>query len=360
MISEDSLRLAVARGILSHEQAEGLRALAREQMAREFEPVPDHEKLRFISGFGDIFVVIGIGLFLGASGYFLAEHAGVIALWTGLVALSWGLAELFTRRRRMALPSIVLLVLFSAFSFGMLNAGLSELWGPALAGGVVRSDLGIDIDRPGIVALAALLTCPLVGLHYWRFRVPITIAAGIAALALSAFAFLSALAPAFMLRSGGWVILLFGCGVFWLAMRFDQADLRRETRRTDIAFWLHLLAAPMLVHSFISVVFGGVSEVTMAKALGLILLFLVLALLALLIDRRAILVSALAYAGIAFGTLFRETALTNATVPASLLVLGAFILGLSSGWQPLRRAALGLAPPALRARLPVAASIANP
>lgn len=353
MISENILRLAVARAVLSVEQADALRALAREQAAREFEPVPDHEKLRFISGFGDIFVVIGIALFLGAAGYFLNQHAGVVAFWAGLAILGWGLAELFTRRQRMALPSIVLLIVFSAFAFGALNAGLAELWGPTVSG---RESLGFDLERPGIIALAALLTCPLVGLHYWRFRVPITVAAGIAALALAIFAFIAALAPGFTSRFGGWVILLFGCGVFWLAMRFDQTDLRRETRRTDIAFWLHLLAAPMLVHSFIAEVFGGVSDVTPGKALGLILLFLALAALALLIDRRAILVSALAYAGIAFGTLFKETALTNATIPASLLVLGAFILGLSTGWQPLRRAVLGLAPIALRARLPVIAS----
>ncbi len=35
-------------------------------------------------------------------------------------------------------------------------------------------------------------------------------------------------------------------------MRFDMTDPERLTRRTDIAFWLHLLAAPLIVHSLIS------------------------------------------------------------------------------------------------------------
>ena len=43
-------------------------------------------------------------------------------------------------------------------------------------------------------------------------------------------------------------MLLLGIGVFLLAMRWDSSDRARLTRRTDVAFWLHLLAAPMIVH----------------------------------------------------------------------------------------------------------------
>lgn len=348
MISEPVLRLAVERAIVTADQAERIRVLAADHAAREFEPAPDHEKLRFISGFGDIFVVIGLALFLGAAGYFLAENMPRLLLWGGLAALSWGLAELFTRHRRMALPSIVLLVVFSAFSFLALFVLLTGLFGKGWLG---RSILP-DFDHAGILGAAALLNCALIAIHYWRFRVPVTVASGVGALALAAFAFLMALVPEFMRAYGGWVILAFGIAVFLLAMRFDRSDLNRETRRTDIAFWLHLMAAPLIVHSFIAVVFGGVSDVTFTKAVGLLAVFAVLALLALLIDRRAILVSALVYAGAAFGTVFRETALSNAAVPASLLVLGVFILGLSSGWLPLRRGALALVPEGIRAGLP--------
>ncbi len=108
MISEPVLRQAVERGIVTAQQADGLRQLAEDVARREFEPEADREKLRFISGFADIFVVIGIGLFVGAAGYFLFESVPPPVASPIMTGLIWGLAELFSRRHRMALPSIVL------------------------------------------------------------------------------------------------------------------------------------------------------------------------------------------------------------------------------------------------------------
>ena len=358
MISEKALRLAVDRAVLTSDQANALIAIGHETAAAEFEPAEDREKLRFIAGFGDIFVVIGIALFLGAAGYFLFDLGGLTAFWIGLTLLSLALSELFTRRRRMAFPSIVLLLIFAISSFFSVNV-LITAFSSALTGNP-NKDFGLRLESPASIGLAALAAAVLIALHYRRYHVPITIAAGAAGLALALFALLGALAPDTVSRFAGWVILLLGIAVFTLAMRFDQSDLRRETRRTDIAFWLHLLAAPMIVHSFMQIAFGGLGEVTLGKAIGLIIVFALLSVLALLIDRRAILVSALIYAGVAFGTLFKQTALVSATIPASLLVLGAFILGLSSGWQPLRRAAMAALPPSLRSRLPTTTSASKP
>lgn len=348
MISDPVLRLAVERAIVSADQAAALSALAKVEAERNFEPTEDREKLRFIAGFGDIFVVIGIALFLGASAYFLDRVAGTQVLFPALAVLSWGLSELFARYRRMALPSIVLLVLFTVFGFLSLTLWIGGLAGSAFGPGVV----GKIVDHPGLLGISALATVALVYVHYRRFHVPITVAAGVAALALSVFAFLQALVPGFVAAAFPWLILGTGIAIFTLAMRYDRSDLRRETRRTDIAFWLHLLAAPIIVHSFISAVFGHVGHVSLGQATGLLAVFAGLAVLALLIDRRAILVSALIYAGIAFGSLFRQTMFADASVPATLLVLGAFILLLSAGWQPLRRVVLTLVPPSWRVHLP--------
>jgi hypothetical protein len=68
--------------------------------------------------------------------------------------------------------------------------------------------------------------------------------------------------------------------------------------------------------------------------------FLVFAVIAVVIDRRAMLVSGLTYAGIAFGSLLRQTGLSDMTAPATLLALGIFVLLLSAGWRALRRAVL--------------------
>jgi hypothetical protein len=141
-------------------------------------------------------------------------------------------------------------------------------------------------------------------------------------------------------------------------MRFDMSDPMRLTRRTDIAFWLHLLAAPMIVHSLISNLVQARS-LDIASAVVVLVIFLALGLVALLVDRRAMLVSGLGYAGYAFGALIRQTGLSNETVPLTLLVLGAFVLLLSAGWRPLRGALTKLLPQDLVRRLPHPATIST-
>jgi hypothetical protein len=71
-----------------------------------------------------------------------------------------------------------------------------------------------------------------------------------------------------------------------------------------------------------------------------------------MIDRRAMLVSGLSYAGVAFWTLIRQAGLSDMTTPLTILALGAFVLLLSAGWRPLRAGILNIVPPALTRRLP--------
>jgi hypothetical protein len=149
--------------------------------------------------------------------------------------------------------------------------------------------------------------------------------------------------------------LLLACGlaVFALAMRFDLSDPQRLTRRTDIAFWLHMLAAPLIVHPLIRGFLwaDGTPDETGA-AWPMLATFAVLGLVAVLVDRRALLVSGLAYAGIAFASLVRDSGVAGSSTPLTILVLGAFILLISALWHPLRRAVLALLPAGLARRLP--------
>ena len=56
------------------------------------------------------------------------------------------------------------------------------------------------------------------------------------------------------------------------------------------------------------------------------------------IDRRALLASAISYLGIAIGVLLVTINLGEAiTISLTLLLLGAFVLMLGSGWNSLRR-----------------------
>lgn len=345
MIDEQTLDLAIQRGIVSAEQANDLRALVHAIPTSSPDAVPDDdEKLRFITGFSDIFVTLGIGLFTSALGYFAMNSGGRIAMWFALAVAAWLLAEFFTRRRRMALPSIALLCLFAVAAFGVADMALAR---------VFEVDTGwVLSEKAGVIATAALLTLLMTGVHYWRFRVPITIAAGAASLALSVVAALAAFAPdsvEYLLR---YIVLFLGLGIFALALRFDLSDPRRETRRTDIAFWLHLLAAPMIVHSMVFGLITGSDAIKMTVALGVLAIFFGLAAVAVAIDRRALLVSGLAYAGYAFADLIRHAGMEDQTAPATILALGAFVLLLSAGWHPIRRTLLGLLPVRLTAKLP--------
>ncbi|GEP01362.1 hypothetical protein [Methylobacterium haplocladii] len=347
-VFRDILARGVDTAIITQDQAERLAALA----AGPEEPADD-ERLRFVTGFADVFVTFGVLLFLGAVHVLGGSMLG--GGWSSaLVAVfAWALAELFTRRRRMALPSIVLLLIFTvscAYAAALAIAGTPSL--PA------------SLDRePVTVFGAAAVTVGLVALHYRRFGVPITIAAGTAALAAALVALAASIAPEPVAAHLPVIVAGAGLAVFALAMRFDLSDPARLTRRSDIAFWLHLLAAPLIVHPVLSALVAARSDMALdsnataslsasgaqASVLGVVLL---LSIVALVTDRRAILVSGLAYAGYTIGDLIRQIGLGNSALPLSLLVLGAFVLMLSAGWRPLRRAVLRLLPGDVSRRLP--------
>ena len=105
MYSDEDLDSAVAAGVLSAEAADALRAhvAQRRQLTG-----PDEEHFRLLTGFNDIFVTIASALLLAA----VTSIGSAIVPWFGGVAcaaVAWGLAEFFVRRRRMALPAILLL-----------------------------------------------------------------------------------------------------------------------------------------------------------------------------------------------------------------------------------------------------------
>ncbi len=110
---------------------------------------------------------------------------------------------------------------------------------------------------------------------------------------------------------------------------------------------------PLIVHPLIAAFRQGAILDTQTSLIVLGI-FLVFGIISLVIDRRALLVSGLAYAGIALSALLRETGFAGIAglTSATLLALGLFILLLSAGWQPLRNAILRLLPSTLTQRLP--------
>jgi len=215
-----------------------------------------------------------------------------------------------------------------------------------------------------IGAAVALLTAGAAYVHWRRFMVPITVAAGAAALAMTAIALiLSALVPNLGERTDDLVLLplvfVAGLVVFAVAMRWDISDPARETRRSDVAFWLHLLAAPMIAHPLFN--WLGVNEgenIGAVAAVGVLAVYLLMGLVALAVDRRALLVSALAYVLLALTWLFREFGAVELNVALTGLVIGSALLALSAFWTPIRSAVVRQLPGTVQSRLPRGALLA--
>jgi len=331
MYSDEDLASAVEAGVLNNDTVDAFR---EHVAALRQTPAVDDEHFRFISGFNDIFVVIACALLLTSVNWIGA----VITPWAGAflqAASAWGLAEYFTRVRRMALPSIVLLLAFvggAAFGGTMLlkNLGLAE-------------ELGIGLGC-AVGAGAAWL-------HWLRFQVPITVAAGMAVLVFALVALLTGLVPA---AKDWWALIAFigGIGVFIAGMRWDASDTQRLTRRSDVAFWLHLVAAPLMVHPIFSLLGAFDQQMNLLTALTITLLYCCIALVSLSIDRRALMVSALAYVLYAFNTLLQEYGVVSLSFAFAALTIGGALLLLSAFWHACREFVLGFYSEALCRRLP--------
>jgi hypothetical protein len=149
------------------------------------------------------------------------------------------------------------------------------------------------------------------------------------------------------------LVLLLGVGVFLFAMWWDSSDRSRLTRRADVAFWLHLLAAPMIVHPIFTLLGLTSGHISIAEGLAVVLLYIVLGITALAVDRRALLVSALAYVLYALNELFRQFGAVELNVALTALVIGSALLLLSAFWHQARATIVKPLPGALRDKLPV-------
>ncbi len=351
MITDTVLEQGVVRGIVTNEQVASLRSLARDMAAAVVPEPEDDEKLRFVTGFSDIFVTLGLGLFITALWFMTNQAVGRAESWATLAVVSWLLAEFFTRRRRMALPSIVLLCLFNLAVFKTADNVFATMEPDNLKAGF-KDLIGISVKTGIFVVFSALITMAMLALHYWRFRVPITIAAFAAAVVLAVVSTLLSVfsdIPEWMIAL---TVFTAGCAVFALAMRYDLSDPQRVTRRNDIAFWLHMLAAPLIVHPLIAKVVNSEVLPQTVVPVAVLIVFVLLGAVAVVIDRRAMLVSGLTSAGFAFSALISQMGIADRTWPITLLILGAFVLLLSAGWRPVRTALLRLLPAHLAQQLP--------
>ena len=357
MYSQQELDDAVAAGVVPAASAEALRDFVEGQRATV---IPDEEQFRLVTGFNDIFVSIAAAIMLFAVGWIgqqIGQSLGLSIESDGpaftaplaVAATAWGLAMFFTAKRRMALPSILLLLAFVGGVF------LTSVFALVSAVGPEATDNNPAVG--GIIAAAGgAIAAGSAWLHWRTFRVPITIAAGTAAAAAIVVGlFVAVVGPDLPnlrdLVLG--VVLMLGIGVFLFAMWWDASDRARLTRRSDVAFWLHLLAAPMIVHPIFTLLGLNDGNATIGEGVVVVLLYVALGVTALAIDRRAMLVSALAYVLWALADLFKRFGAVELNVALTALIIGSALLLLSAFWHQARSAIVKPLPEGLRNRLPV-------
>ncbi|MBA5801686.1 hypothetical protein [Rhizobium changzhiense] len=316
-------------------------------MAAEGQAWSDTETPRFVRGFHDVLITIGVVVALGG----LWGLAALYAVLPAIIVLS----EILVRRQRLALPAVSLTIALFCWTC-LLMSHFFPPWTPTS-------------QSFGAEATQFVAGFPIIlGVYYACYRVPLSLALCI----MSVLAFVLTLLlrlvqwasgnPAFFLDHPvvlALVALICALGLLGTALYFDLGDRFRRTTRSDIAFWLHLGAAPALLYSTVSLLSLGegvrIFDVGNMSARTPVVVATVAALMliGLIIDRRAFVTSGLLSLGVAiFGVVRKGDATVDTYIFTTLIVVGAIVLIIGTGWMPLRRLVLRALPPAIAKRLP--------
>lgn len=344
------LDAAVRAGVLRSDQADELRRFDERQ---RHAPSATEERFRLVSGFADIMAAIGIAMLA-----WIGIIVQVVALPAGLILpfLYWWGARYFTERRRMMLTSIIIFVGFALSSAltGVLIASSILHLAPSKG-----SPLGL---LNGWAVLVATISSGACWLYWRRFGLPVAYAAFAVALINIGVDLVRLAFPSMPSLGVDLVTGLDGPILLAWAMWWDISDVRRETIRSDVAFWLHICAGFSIVKTSMTLLLGTEdgatgwwrafshpASPTAADAAAVLGIFAAFAVVALIIDRRSLLTSGMFYAVPALGALIGGGALMFA--PA-LFITGVSLIVLAVQWLPWRERLLRLLPPSVSAQLP--------
>lgn len=356
---EQGLVAAAGEGIISPEQAQRLTAFFTDRLGSgETRPssavdegpnsLEDSEMPRFVRGFHDILITIGIVILLAGISGLTHPAAALLAIIP--------LAELLVRRQRLALPAFTLTLAYAGSVTALLLWFMSYVFANTTEEG------------PTVflyfLAGYALLFLPF----YWRYRVPVALAAMIALTGAAFILMLAAFTEVIVYGDGTRhpVMMLTFClgGALLLlvtALWFDLSDPARVTRRSDVAFWLHLVTAPALLYSLLALIFYAkgagdgwdVSTIATSQPITVVTVVSVFVLFGLAMDRRAFVTASLVSLGFSLSSLLEHKLSSLGSIFfISLLVLGLIVLTIGVLWPSLRRLVVGLLPAGLQAKLP--------
>jgi hypothetical protein len=342
--------------VIAPQQADRLRAFVASRRAT---PAADEEHFRLVDGLGDVMTSAGLVLLLGAISLLFTPVTPAAGLL--LLPCIWWLAERFTRRNRLTLTSGVLFVLFVlTTAMTLLHVALLFPGGDRVA--------GLPSKAAALPALGGLVVAAGSGFAcaawWYRFRLPIAYAAAVIA-ALNVLVHLARLvAPDVPTLMVSLLLLVQGLSVLLLAIWWDMSDIRRETRRSSIAFWLHAVAGFLLAGASFRLIFGVLGDPVgwerlyvfvvpapdLLQSIIALLLFSGFCGVALLIDRRSLVLSSLVFV---FAALKRASLFPEPAAPmAAAMMIGLLLILLSSVWTRLRASLLKHLPAKLQAQVP--------
>ncbi|WP_394178746.1 hypothetical protein [Marinomonas posidonica] len=327
MYTDEDLDSAVKQGVLSPQSVMSFREFIASSRKTS---VVDEENFRLVGGFNDIFVVIACALLLFSSLWVLQLVNPIVAHLV-FVILAWWLGDIFISKRKMALPAIFLLLSFVGGSFMLSQA-------------IFAGQLFAEVISTSVSLVAAYG-------HWRRFNVPMTIAVATAA----GMAIVASAIMAFLPENGLIVmstLFVFGVLCFAFAMYWDAQDTQRITRKSDVAFWLHMLSAPLIIHPVFSTLGILDGNESLLNMVFIVLLYLLMTLISITVDRRAFMVSSLFYVIYALQALFASFGNVADSIAMTGVVMGSILLLLSVYWQTSRRFIVSHLPLTLSQYLP--------
>ena len=212
---------------------------------RVIAPVEDTEAPRFVRGFHDVLITIGVAIVMvgvWGVGAFAAALPAIIIL-----------AEILVKRQRLALPAVLLTMLYVHWIFVTTIIVLD---------GLMAREPEPMLHFVLVVAPFALLLLPF----HWRYRIPLSLSLWFLSLAAVALA-LIVLALARLTGSADFIVAhpIASSGIFfaaalgllrWRCPTICPTGFASRTGPTSPS-WLHLITAPALLYSTLAFVFLG-------------------------------------------------------------------------------------------------------
>ena len=338
--SEADLDAAVNASAISPETSDRLKQYLGEKAspARQVSQA-NEEFYRVVSGYNDGFTATVCAMLLMSILVCAASSALVVIF---VAVGTWILSECFVKDRRLSLTGMVLFLVFAS-SVALLSYLVL----------IFLSSAGDSYFSKNTYNIFASFVVVVASWFYWaRFKVPIAVACGavtaIAFIALSSFVLLPRprINPYAILFAGGLITLC-------IAIYIDSLKAKPQTPQADVAFWLHLVAAPLLLYPVcIGLIPNGDDLITPLGAALIAVSCVLTIFISLCINRRALLFCPLIFiVGCNYYPSLYPMYI-NEIFFISSIAIGVFMLLLASFWQPARFIALRFLPKIIKNKLP--------